>query len=144
MQQTRIGDQVIRYDPAGTQRIYDRIQRGDADECGCTSCQNFAAQRNTAFPPYFRSLLSTLGIDTRKEGEVYECGPRDDGNYIYGGWFYFCGVLVEAGQRSERATDDNNFEFWFTSSCPASTAFSGVPYIAVEFLTSIPWIRPAE
>jgi hypothetical protein len=67
MQQMRIGDQVIRYDPAGMQRIYDRIQRGDADECGCTSCQNFAAQRNAAFPPSFRSLLSTLGIDAQKE-----------------------------------------------------------------------------
>lgn len=65
---------------------------------------------------------------------------RDDGKHGYGGWFYLCGVLAEAGQKNEQAVDDNSFEFWFTSRCPASAAFATVPYIAIEFLAAIPWI----
>ena len=69
MSELEIGDQTIRYDREGTAAIYATIQRGDAEECGCPECQNFARQRSSAYPETFLALLEQLGIDPQKEGE---------------------------------------------------------------------------
>jgi hypothetical protein len=93
--QLRVGDQAIRYDRDRTRRVYTGLEKGDADECGCIYCQNFATQRDSAYPESFKQLLDQLGIDPSKEGEVYEIGPVAEGKSTYGGWFYFVGEMVE-------------------------------------------------
>lgn len=110
-----VGDQMIRYDRDRTQGAYAGVEKGDADVCGCLYCRNFAAQRTSAFPERFKQLLDQLGIDPLKEGEVYELGPTEHGTVSYGGWFYFCGEVVEAGERN---TTSGNFEHWFTTKIP--------------------------
>jgi hypothetical protein len=131
------GDQVIRYDRDRTQRVYAGVEKGDADVCGCLYCQNFAAQRASAFPETFKRLLDQLGIDPSKEGEVYELGSTERGTFSYGGWFYFCGEMLEAGERN---TTSGAFEYWFTAKIPNAHAFHGESVIAVEFLTTLNWI----
>lgn len=59
----------------------------------------FAAQLSSVFPDEFRFLLKNIGIDPLKEGEVYELGPEGD-RRIYGGWFYFSGEIIKAGERN--------------------------------------------
>lgn len=100
MTQIRIGDQIVAHDRDATQLIYSKIERGDADECGCSYCRNFAAQRASAFPGSFRVLLEDLGIDPTKESEAYECGPTSNNKYQYGGWFHLRGEIVAAGERN--------------------------------------------
>lgn len=144
MTQIRVGDQVVAHDRDATELVYLKIERGDADECGCLSCLNFAAQRASALPGSFRALLAGLGVDPMKEGEVYECGPTSNGGHQYGGWFYLRGEIIESGERNVNAPDAPDFQFWFTSHCPDAPAFQGGPLIAIEFLTKIEWVLPSR
>jgi len=49
-------------------------------------------------PRAFAYSLDQVGIDSAKEGEVYECGTEASLR-LYGGWFYFAGELIEPGAR---------------------------------------------
>ncbi len=73
----RLGDQAIRYDRKRTQHVYSGLDKGGADECGCIYCQNVAAQRDSASPDSFNI---------------------EGGKFTYGGWFYFIGEMIEAGE----------------------------------------------
>jgi hypothetical protein len=140
MEPFQIGDQVIRYDAERTRAAYSTLSRGGANDCGCSSCQNFAAQRSVAFPDSFLNLLVQLGIDPTKEGEAYECGP-DGSLTVYGGWFYFAGELVQPGERL--AGNDPGFQFWFADgkNLPKPKADFGKDLLAVEFVTKLPWVN---
>lgn len=140
MVELSIGDQLIRYDADETRKIYEGIPRGDADECGCLPCRNYAAQRGSALPDSFKALLTELGVDESKEGEVYAGGVIDQSRYSFGGWFYLRGILDRRGVRTTTVVEIDDFEFWFTSDCPDAAAFADGPLIAVEFTGSIPWI----
>jgi hypothetical protein len=71
----KVGDQVIRFDRSCTEQAYALISTPGSEECGCAMCRNFIAQRSTAFPMSFLTLLQQLGINQAKEGEVYYLGP---------------------------------------------------------------------
>jgi hypothetical protein len=139
MEELQIGDQVIRFDRQLTQTGCASLRRGWAEECDCESCRNFAAQRESAFPVSFHLLLERLGIDVTKEAEVYDSG-RDDNGVTYEGWFYFAGVVIQAG---ERLTGDGDSFHYFFRDASASDALQmfGKQVAAVEFETKIPWLR---
>lgn len=137
----RIGDQVIRYDREKTQQAYNTFDKRFTDTCGCIDCQNFAAQRDSAFPESFRRLLCDLGIDPSREGEVYAGGPTGDRKVSYGGWFYLVGEMTEPG---ERAAATGGVKHWFTASFPAAPAFQGEPVLAIEFEMAINWVLDAR
>src|ERR1700721_2819503 len=99
MEQIQLGDQVIRFDKDRTRLAYSSMKGGDAERCGCSYCRNFAAQRSTAYPEVFRSLLDQLGIDPEKEGEVYESGPEGSLR-MYGGGLFFPGGFRTSGAGS--------------------------------------------
>ena len=142
MTELRVGDQTIRYDRERTAAAYRAIERGEAELCGCKSCRNFTIQRSAVFPPVFFELLEQLGIDPLKEGEVYDAsgGPMEDGCHLYGGWFYFVGEMVTAGERNCVADDFPNFEYFFTTAGPAAPAFDGGPRLSLEFSMHLPWV----
>ena len=144
MTEMRIGDQTIRYSRQETAAVYATLKHGDTERCGCISCQNFALQRNVAYPDSFRSLLDELGIDPNKEGEVFEYGPIADGYHLYGGWFNLIGELVVAGERNCLTPDLPQFEFFFTAKCPDAPAFGGGTRLAIEFTTRVKWVLPSE
>jgi hypothetical protein len=144
MTEMRIGDQTIRYDREATAAVYRAIEHGDAEQCGCIFCKNFAVQRNLVYPASFKAILEQLGIDPNKEGEVFEYGPAEDGCHVYGGWFYFLGEMVTAGKRNFNATDSHEFELFFTANCPDAPAFRGGPLLAVEFTTHVKWVLPED
>ena len=143
MERLQLGDQVIRFDRNRTRQAYSSIKSGDAERCGCLYCRNFAAQRRTAYPEVFRSLLDQLGIDPEKAGEVYESGA-DGSLRMYGGWLYFAGELVCSG---ERMTDTGSgFQYWFADAkgLPKPEADFGANVLAVEFWTRLPWVIPDQ
>jgi hypothetical protein len=107
MTEMRVGDQTIRCDREATAAVYGTLEHGDAEECGCTFCKNFAVQRELIYPASFRALIEQLGVDPNKEGEIFECGPVEDGRHLYGGWFYFVGEMVTAGERNHNAPDSH-------------------------------------
>jgi hypothetical protein len=137
----RLGDQTIRYDRDATQCVYAGLEQGNAEKCGCIDCQNFAAQRDSVYPESFKRLLDQLGIDLSKEGEVYAMGPNEAGKISYGGWFYFAGELIEAGENN---TNLDGFQFWFNAKGPKAPAFWGEPVLSVEFVTALDWVISAR
>jgi hypothetical protein len=141
----RLGDQLIRYDRAATIQAYAAITTDDAAECGCSFCRNFIANRPSIYPQTFLALLDQLGIDPSKEGEVYECGPAEDGKRVYGGWFFFTGQMIERG---ERQTDRDGITYWFNSgnSLPRPNGEFGLDLLALNFTTHVPWVleEPAD
>lgn len=138
MIELRLGDQLIEYDQELTIAAYRDILVGGADECGCDDCRNFAAQRGSVYPEQFLALLDQLGIDARKEGEVYECDKNASDMHLYGGWFYFVGRLVVPG---EYLVEAGPFSYHFATSFPQPPEpFAGRPVLTVEFYTRLPWL----
>lgn len=136
----RSDDQTIRFDREQTRRVYSALTTGDAERCGCSSCLNFAAQRQAAYPESFRLLLGQLGIDPETEGEVYECGSEDR-LYVYGGWFYFVGEFVEPGERANTSLG-SHFQYWFGDAkrLPKAQVDFGEKVLSLEFVTRVPWV----
>ncbi len=140
MIESRLGDQVYLYDRDATVAAYGSFTRLFADECGCAGCRNFAAQRATAYPPRFRALMDQLGIDPLKEGEPVHYGEVLPGIHAYGGWFYFVGSLLAAG---DSAVQENGFSYFIGRSFPAPPpSFRGQGVLALEFSTNLPWVLP--
>ena len=138
MEELRLGDQMARYDRDSTVAAYALMPFGGAQRCGCVHCRNFAAQRDTVYPPRFRAVLTQLGIDANKEGEVFDmAGPFDLRLRPTGGWFYFVGQLIETGEKLVQAGD---FQYWFQTSFPRPPACFGESVAAIEFSVEVPWI----
>jgi len=142
MTEMRIGDQTIRCDRDATAAVYGSLEHGYAEHCGCIFCKNFAAQRDLVYPASFKAVLERLGIDPSKEGEAFEYGPVADGCHLYGGWFYFAGEMVTAGEYNCNAPDSHHFDYFFTQSHPNAEAFRGGPILAIEFTTHVKWVLP--
>jgi hypothetical protein len=136
MEELRLGDQLIRYDHEATVAAYSAAP--SSDRCGCVHCRNFAAQRDTVFPPEFRALLTLLGIDPNKEGALYDkVGPFDLRIRPTGGWFYFVGELTKPGQKLMQAGD---FQYWFQPSFPRPPVCFGESVGAIEFSLDVTWV----
>ena len=94
---------ILRYDREATKRAYEEIETGDPENCGCDPCLNFAASRDRIYPEEFRWLLDKLGIDPKKEVEVYHLAMIERGIHKYGGWFHFidASLTMPASYRCE-------------------------------------------
>jgi hypothetical protein len=135
-----VGEQKIRFDREATVTLYgDRIKVPGADQCDCIGCKNFAAQRSKVYPEDFLRLLEELGADPLKEWEAfdYDFGRENLKSHLYGGWFLFCGELVDG---AEKRPERPGFSYWFTTSFPAATVPHDVKVCAVEFITELPWV----
>ena len=136
----RVGSQTLTFDREATAALYrETIATAGADACNCTSCKNFAAQRTAAYPLHFLELLERIGVDSRKELEVFDLDrvAANSTRRLYGGWFAFCGVIT---QGTDWRPDHNPgaFTYWTTNSFPSARFPDGV--CAIEFLCELPWI----
>jgi hypothetical protein len=127
-------------DRDATVLAYAQTERGGADTCDCAGCRNFRAARADCFPPDFIALLGQLGIDPRKDGEVYHNARIAPGRHDYGGWYHFIGTLDDMGEFPfvELGPD---FSVWM---CPASAprlaSLEGKPVVQLEFHAgAVPW-----
>ena len=137
-----IGRQKIQFDREATCELYrSTITVPGADSCGCLACRNFAEQRQSTFPKEFKTLLVRIGIDPFKEWEAFEFdqGIAESKRRVYGGWFLFCGELVEG---KDMHALDLPFSFCFSTSFPNATLPHALKTCAVEFYVEIPWVLP--
>ena len=142
MMEMHVGDQTIRYDREATAAIYAALKNGWAEDCMCVGCRNLMAQRNAVYPAPFRDLLDRLGIDPNKEGEAVADGPLENGLHHYGGWFFFVGEMVQAGEQLLQVTDAPYFAYFFTRGGPCPKVFRSGPSLGVEFVAHLKWILP--
>lgn len=65
-----------------TIQAYARAQAGGTATCSCVWCRNFVLVRDGVYPDAFLALLESLGIDPKKDGEVYHNGEIEPGCII--------------------------------------------------------------
>src|SRR5580704_8556278 len=137
MTEMQLGDQVIRYDREATAAIYTTLPCGWADSCKCVGCRNLMAQRDLVYPKPFLELLDRLGIEPNKESEAVADGPLQNGLHHYGGWFFFVGEMVTAGEGISAVSDSPYFAYFFNRVGPCPKAFRGGPHLGIEFIAHI-------
>lgn len=140
MTEMTIDDQTFRYDSETTAAIYARLRTGWAENCGCVGCRNLLAQREEVYPSVFRDLLRRLGIDPNKEAEAVADGPLGNRLHHYGGWFFFVGEMVTAGESISVVSESPYFGYFITRGGPCPNEFREGPRLAVGFEAEIKWI----
>lgn len=120
---------------------YARAERGGTDTCTCANCRNFRVARARVFPAEFLALLDQLGIDPRKDGEVYHNARLAPGRHDYGGWYHFIGALEQTGDFPP-VDLGGGFTAWMCrASAPRLASLEGVPVVQLEFHTdAVPWL----
>src|SRR5260370_28782889 len=116
------------------------MKNGWAEDCGCVGCRNLVAQRDVVYTAPFRELLNQLGIDPNKEGEAVADGPLKNGLHHYGGWFFFVGEVVTAGEGVLYASESPIFNCCFTRGGPCPKEFGDGPKLAIYFEAHFKWI----
>jgi hypothetical protein len=126
---------------------YSRAERGWADTCDCADCRNFRVARARAFPAEFLSLLGQLGIDPRKDAEVYHNARLAPGRHDYGGWYHFIGTLDETGDFPP-VDLGGGFTVWMCrAAAPRLPSLKGKLTVQVEFhADAVPcyWMSPSR
>jgi len=133
-----------------TQQVYARVAKSGADTCLCHDCKNYVAYRDHVFPPEFTSLLADLGIDYRKEVEVFRYELLPTGLHHIAGWFHFKGrVLVgpnyrdplpNGGHTIHLTSITDNFSIGFAEGSDLTQFPEKTGLVQVEFETAIPWV----
>jgi len=128
-------------DVAATTAAHARATHGGSESCECNGCRNFRLVRSQVYPAEFIALLESMGIDPRKDGEVYHNGSIAPGLHDYGGWFHFIGELEVTGDFPVVPMGDN-FSVWLQRrSAPGLSTLKEFPLVQVEFhATRVPWI----
>lgn len=141
---------VFQVDSKLTRLTYAKVGTGNSETCPCGQCKNYRSQKKKAFPDEVLDLFSKLGIDHRKESEVYEVAKLDNGLHRYAGWFHFAGRIT-AGEDCKRQIAENtwqvelssvneHFKIGFTVGNDLSLFEDGVRLVQVEFETNIDWV----
>lgn len=120
---------------------YARAEHGGSESCTCNGCHNFISARTQVYPKEFLSFLNSLGIDSRKDDEVYLLGPAASGRYYYGGWFHFVGSLNTTGDFPAVTMGHGFTASLCQRSAPSLRSLIGLPLVQVEFHSNtVPWV----
>ncbi|MPQ49209.1 hypothetical protein GCQ56_19590 [Marinifilum sp. N1E240] len=95
MKTVKYKEWTFEFDYGRTKEIYDKIELGSPEECSCNDCKNFATNRESIYPDEIKDLFLKLGIDYKKESEIYHMARLDNGLHHYGGWFHFKGKIIK-------------------------------------------------
>ena len=96
MSLVRFGRWTVRADPARTRAAYVHAIAA-SEECGCNVCKNYIAARDNAFSAEARAVFDAVGVDRRREIEVYHTRRVARGRHAYEGWFHLFGA-IESGR----------------------------------------------
>lgn len=142
-------DWTLTVDRGATQITYASVVTGSAEDCKCDDCKNYVVYRPTAFPDEIILLLHQLGIDYRKESEVWRMSKDEDGNHLYNGIFHFkgsfegkdCFVTDDGSNGTFSMTDINeSFSIGFRIASELTYFKDKENLVQVEFETRIPWM----
>jgi hypothetical protein len=126
-------------DTEATRTAYDGIASGGAEGCGCDYCLNFIEARRRVYPAEMLDLFARLGIDYRKEVEVYQMNRGASGLHLYGAWFHFVGRILAQPPAPEKLGEHFSVDF-LTGKSLAAEAFAARPLVQVEITAEIPWL----
>jgi hypothetical protein len=142
-------DWTLTVDREATQLAYSSVINGSAEDCKCDDCKNYVVCRANAFPNEIILLLDQLGIDYRKESEVWRLYEDEDGNHLYNGFFHFkggfegkdCFVTTDGRNGTFSMTDINeSFSIGFRIANELTYFKDKENLVQVEFEIKIPWM----
>ncbi|MDR7239148.1 hypothetical protein [Neobacillus drentensis] len=146
MEQIKVGSRVIEIDVKRTKEFYKNYQL-ITEDCGCDYCSNYLLACDT-FPKDIMNIFNLLGIDPRKEGEVYECLENEDGTHLYGGFYHIVGRIIdgpdlwiptEEGEEFS-SLGHNEIETEFNKDLALVPDDFPRPVIQFEFQMNVPWL----
>ena len=143
MAQISYRDWVFDCDPAKTRRAYEEIIAGGSETCECAGCRNFLAQRERAFPKEVLDLFSELGINYRRDAEIYHQAKLESGLHLYGGWFHFIGSIQGQPLGPAKVSGDFTIDF-VPARHLAAASFGDEPLVQVEIAPELPWVMESE
>jgi hypothetical protein len=132
--------------------VYDKVEHGSPEGCVCHDCKNFSANRENIYPQEFKNLLADLGIDYKKESEIYHMAKLDNGLHHYGGWYHFKGKMIKGKDcKIQLGKGGSTFDtiqitdkFWLAFTKGADLAYFDKSefdnLIQIEFITDSEWI----
>jgi hypothetical protein len=72
---------------------YNKVLQGGAEECICGDCKNYLIHRENIFPTEVKELFYELGVDYKKDVEVFTYFQNEIETQL-GGWFHFKGRII--------------------------------------------------
>ena len=143
MIQVAYRDWEFECDPGSTRIAYDQIEHGGVEECECAGCRNFLAQRDSVFPKEVLELFAELGVDCRRDAEIYHQAKLESGLHLYGGWFHFIGKIAKQPLGPAQISESFTVDFIPAKSL-AAASFADEPLVQVEITAQLPWIVKEE
>jgi len=150
MKQINVGPWVIDIDVKRTEEFYKKYHLL-TEGCNCEFCANYVLACGT-FHEDIKNLFCMLGIDPRKEGEVYECMENQDGTHLYGGFYHLVGRIIDGPKLwvpkeevgSEVSSPNfemhNGIEIGFNDEVALVPDDFPKPVIQFEFQMNVPWL----
>jgi hypothetical protein len=117
---------------------YETISVGGVETCDCAGCRNFLAQRDSVFPAEVLKLFSELGVDYKRDAEIYHTARLEPNLHLYGGWFHFVGTILK--EPIGPATLDNFTIDFIPNRDLAAKAFAHQPLVQIEITVKLPWV----
>jgi hypothetical protein len=138
---TNFGEWEFTCDRDATVEAYARAEAGGSDTCTCIWCRNFRLVRDRVYPPVFLAFLDSVGVDPKKDGEIYHNGEIEPGVHFYAGWFHFVGSLDKTGD-FPMVEMGAGFKVWLCrKSAPELESLKGLPLVQVEIAAeAVPWV----
>jgi hypothetical protein len=132
-----------------TRSTYNSVNNGSAEDCSCVECLNYLQSRDIAFPEEIKSLFGQLGIDYKKESEIWRMCKEKDGYHRYSLIFHFMGSFngndcstpyPSGGQMILTTPITESFSIGFTMADDLAYFKDKENLVQVEIETMIPWM----
>ena len=132
-------DWILECDVEATRETYQKVSQGSAETCVCIYCKNFLALRDKLFQGEFLELLNNLGVDCRKDVEIYLQATLEKGKYSYAGWFHSIGKVKQNGNV---VILKNELKVYFMQNKDLMfDEFEGKDLVQIEFENAVlPWV----
>ena len=145
MKDITIGPWQISYDRQATKAAYKEIKIGGSEDCDCTHCRNFLMLRDKLYPKAAMDIFNNLGIDFKKEVEVFHLAKTQDGLHLYGGWFHFIGNIKNSSTQNNELIQyisvSENFSVCLQKKIHTpNSVFKSQPLVQIDFQVKIPWV----
>lgn len=133
-----------------TEQTYKNFSGSGAETCGCNNCKNYVAYRNQVFPEEVFNLFNDLGIDYRKEAEIFSYERLTNGLHHISGWFHFKGQILtgkdyrvplpSGGHTFELTQITDKFFIGFAKESDLTFFEDDTGLVQLLFDTNIPWV----
>ncbi len=132
-------DWILECDVDAARETYQKVSQGSVETCGCIYCKNFLALRDELFQGELLELLNNLGVDYRKDVEIYHQAKLEKGKHLYAGWFHSIGKVKQNGNV---VILKNELKVYFIENNDLMfDEFEGKDLIQIEFENVVlPWV----